>query len=32
MSNLHTYYQIKLDFQRVDLYTGGKCLNGDVAK
>ena len=26
MSKLQTYSQFKLDFQRVDLHTGGKCL------
>ena len=26
MSNLKTYYHFKLDFQKVDQYTGGKCL------
>ena len=26
MSNLHTYYHFKLDFQKVDQHTGGKCL------
>ena len=26
MSNLHTYYRFKLDFQKVDQYTGGKGL------
>ena len=26
MSNLQTYYQFKLDFQKVDQYTGGKWL------
>ena len=26
MSNLHTYYHIKLDFQKVDQHTGGKWL------
>ena len=25
MSNLQTYYHFKLDFQKVDQYTGGKC-------
>ena len=24
MSNLQTYYHFKLDFQKVDLHTGGK--------
>ena len=26
MSNLHTYYHLKLDFQKVDQQTGGKWL------
>ena len=26
MSNLQTYYHFKLDFQKVDQHTGGKCL------
>ena len=26
MSNLHTYYHLKLDFQNVDQHTGGKWL------
>ena len=26
MSNLQTYYQFKLDFQKVDQHTGGKWL------
>ena len=26
MSNLQTYYYLKLDFQKVDQYTGGKWL------
>ena len=26
MSNLQTYYHFKLDFQKVDQYTGGKWL------
>ena len=26
MSNLQTYYHFKLDFQKVDLHTGGKRL------
>ena len=26
MPNLQTYYQFKLDFQKVDQHTGGKCL------
>ena len=26
MSNLQTYYHIKLDFQNVDQHTGGKWL------
>ena len=26
MSNLHTYYHFKLDFQKVDQHTGGKWL------
>ena len=36
MSNLHTKYHFKLDFQKVDQHTGGKCLiqapNAAVAK
>ena len=27
MSNLQTHYHFKLDFQKVDLYTGGTWLN-----
>ena len=26
MSNLQTYYPFKLDYQKVDQHTGGKCL------
>ena len=26
MSNLHTYYHLKLDIQKVDQHTGGKSL------
>ena len=26
MSNLQTYYNFKIDFQKVDQYTGGKWL------
>ena len=26
MSNLQTYYHVKLDFQKVDQHTGGKWL------
>ena len=26
MSNLQTYYHFKLDFQKLDLHTGGKWL------
>ena len=26
ISNLQTYYNFKLDFQKVDQHTGGKCL------
>ena len=26
MLNLQTYYNFKLDFQKVDQHTGGKCL------
>ena len=26
MSNLQTYYHVKLDFQKVDQHSGGKCL------
>ena len=26
MSNLQTYYHFKLDFQKGDQHTGGKCL------
>ena len=26
MSNLQTHYHLKLDFQKVDLHTGGKWL------
>ena len=26
MSNVHTYYHFKLDFQKVDQHTGGKLL------
>ena len=26
MSNLHTYYHFKLDFQKVDQHTGGMWL------
>ena len=26
MSNLQTYYHFKLDIQKVDQHTGGKCL------
>ena len=25
MSNLQTYYKFKLDFQKLDQHTGGKC-------
>ena len=29
MSNLQTYYRLKLDFQKVDQHTGGKWLIHD---
>ena len=32
MSNLQTYYQFKLDFQKVDQHTGGKWLIHDIKR
>ena len=32
MSNLHTYYHFKLDFQKVDQHTWGKWLNHDTKR
>ena len=32
MSNLKTYYHVKLDFQKVDQHTGGKWLIHDIKR
>ena len=32
MSNLQTYYHFKLDFQKMDQHTGGKCLIHDTKR
>ena len=32
MSNLQTYYHLKLDFQKVDQHTGGKWLIHDTKR